>query len=129
MRRYRRKPDPSFDPELLAFTEPCWWRCEVDDYGKLVVTPVTIVKHTPRGVQAHTYKGVKLILREYQHRARAYAAPTKEQAKADFIKRKAFQIRMLKTELDRAQEHLAKADPEHIALEGSHHHGKAPFSG
>jgi hypothetical protein len=100
------------DIALLEFTEPHWFRVEAehDEYqSRLVVIPIPILKYTPKGVWVsyrarYSFKsGKRLILRNYVHRGRAYAAPTEKQARDDFRKRKEFQIRMLKAELANAQ--------------------------
>lgn len=99
--------------ELRAALEPCWFRIEArywsvsDEWGQhtnsgIVLIRIPVAKHTPKG--AWLGKGVKprFVLREYEHRGRAYAAPTEQQAIADFQRRKAFQIRMHEKQISRA---------------------------
>lgn len=101
-------------------TETHWFRCvvhhfaSVDEWGdvngsyaKVDIIKCKVRKHTPKGAWLFTgfespdIKG-KFVLRDMQHRGRAYAAPTEEQAKKDFILRKQFHIDRLQAQINRA---------------------------
>jgi len=67
-----------------------------------------VIKLTPKGAWLRTgLSGKKFVLREMQHRGRAFAAPTVEQAADDFRARKAFHINRLQAQINRANKELA----------------------
>lgn len=108
------------DLELRTALEPCWFRVEADhyDYGcsRLAVIDIPVIKHTPRGAWVMR-KGQKfLVLRDYTHRGRAYAAPSIVQAMEDFRHRKQFQISRLKQELRGAESELALLETGKLRL-------------
>lgn len=117
------------DIALRECLEPVWFRVEaqhwanVDDWGyvssrhsALKIIEIPVLKHTPKGAWIGARPGEigmakKLVLREYQHRARAYAAPTLDQAKEDFRKRKLYRIACLQAEIQRAEREIQLLGP------------------
>lgn len=103
------------DLALLEMKEPYWFRVEAPYYEMhdkaLLMIRVPIIKYTPKGVWVTATSrrfdsAKKLVLRKYQHRGRAYAASTPEQAAEDFRMRKQFQIRRLQSQIQSAQADL-----------------------
>ena len=88
-----------------------WGDASDDSYSELVYRRIPVVKHTPKGAWLRTgSRDKRLVLREYQHRARAFAAPTLEQAKEDFRLRKQYHIACLKGRIARAEADLKLLD-------------------
>ena len=117
--------DHTIDLDIREALEPTWFRVEArhyvstDEYGDIVggssnlqLIEYRVIRHTPRGAWLDNAGSSKFVLRDMQHRARAFAAPTIEQAKADFKLRKQYRIKKLE-----AQIHRAKVE---ISLLGSH---------
>lgn len=116
------------DIALREALEPHWFRIEArhwsvaDEWGdhsytssEVIVRQISVLKHTPKGAWLGAKPGEfgmpkKLVLREYQHRGRAFAAPTLEQAKEDFRKRKQFRIDRLQAQINRAEREIALLD-------------------
>lgn len=121
-RRRMKPPEEAFDADLLLMLEPHWFRIEsrhsasVDEYGDitsrysdLLEQKFTIVKHTPKGAWLEvgfTGGPAKFVLRDMQHRARAFAAPTQQQAREDFRLRKLYRISKLQAQILRAQREI-----------------------
>lgn len=107
--------------ETLTVSEQTWHRIEVqhyatvNDFGEVDGRYATVrhikyevTKLTPKGAWLRIpFNGKKFVLREMQHRGRAFAAPTVEQAADDFRARKAFQIGRLQSQINRANKELA----------------------
>lgn len=96
-----------------------WHRIEVtthghvDEWGDVVGssdyerhTTFEVVKTTPKGAQLNAWGQRKFVLREMQHRGRAFAAPTLEQAREDFIARKTFRINRLQAQINRETRYI-----------------------
>lgn len=108
------------DVQVREFTETHWFRVTVQTYGytneygdvcgsydRVHVDELKVEKHTPKGAFLQTGFGArKFVRRDYVHRGRAFAAPTLEQAKEDFVKRKAFQIGCLQDKINRAERQI-----------------------
>lgn len=101
--------------QLREFTEPHWFRVEGRTWGdgdggcyaELIVKEILVSKHTPKGAWLNQgFSSKRFVLRDYVHRARAYAAPTLEQAKEDFRKRKLYQISCLQLRIDQVRRQL-----------------------
>lgn len=107
------KSDIDDELDLRELLEPHWFRIHARWWeggsAELICETVQILKHTPKGVRVY---GGKLVLRDYVHRGRAYAAPTVEQAEEDFRKRKLWQIGRLKSKLNQAEAELALLAPK-----------------
>lgn len=111
------------DVDVREFTEPHWFRVEVHTYGytdeygdsagsydKVDIKKLEVLKHTPKGAFLNNGFGQrKFVLRDVQHRARAYAAPTLEMARQDFIKRKLYHISKLQDRINRANRQIRAA--------------------
>jgi len=110
--------------KTVAGDETRWFRCEVHwyatvnehgdtdgSYSHVRVKSYEVKKHTPKGAWLiygfRDGKG-KFVLRDMQHRARAFAAPTKEQAVRDFMLRKKYHIGRLQLQIIRAEKEMAK---------------------
>jgi hypothetical protein len=77
-------------------------------YSNVTVTQFPVLKHTPKGVWLEIpLSAKKFVLREMLHRGRAYAAPTLEQAKQDFIARKQFERNRLESRINRIDREIA----------------------
>ena len=117
------------DLALRECLEPVWFRVEarhhatVNDWGDvdghyadLKIIEITVLKHTPKGAWIGARPGEfgmakKLVLREYTHRARAFAAPTLDQAKEDFRKRKLYRIARLQAQIHQAEREIQLLSP------------------
>lgn len=111
------------DVDVREFTEPSWFRVEFHSYGysdeygnlsgsydRIDIKELKVLKHTPKGAFLDAGFGKrKFVLRELQHRARAYAAPTVAQAKQDFIKRKMYYVMKLQERINRANRQIRAA--------------------
>lgn len=120
------------DLALKEMLEPHWFRIEArhysvaDDYGdhsytssELIVIEIPVIKHTPKGAWLMISPSrKKFVLRDYQHRGRAYAAPALAQAKEDFRKRKQFYINCLQSQINRAQREIDMLTTTHPRLIG-----------
>ena len=109
------------DIALRECLEPHWFRVEArhyshaDEYGdhsytssELKIELIKVVRHTPKGAWLlQGFSNKRFVLRDYQHRARAYAAPTLEMAKEDFRKRKQYRIDRLQAQIHRAEREIA----------------------
>lgn len=98
------------DRELLEAIEPHWFRIEEHEDG-LTCRRVRILKHTPKGARI---ENGRLILRDYIHRGRAYAAPTLAQAQKNFRLRKEYQISRLQRSMSIAQAALDMLEEDNI---------------
>lgn len=114
--------------ELRTFTEPHWFRVEArhwsvaDEWGEhsytsadLVVRRILVLRHTPKGAWLGPGPGQmgepkRLVMRDYFHRGRAYAAPTLAQAREDFRKRKQYRISCLQHQINIAQREIDLLD-------------------
>lgn len=119
----------------MTTAETHWFRCVVlhhatiDEHGDVShryatvhINAYEVRKITPKGawlVIGFREDRGKFVLRNMLHRARAFAAPTPEQAMQDFLLRKQYRIDMLKSQIARAeleksmvQERIDKGDLE-----------------
>lgn len=103
--------------------ETRWFRCEVKwyatvnehgdtdgTYSRVRVKSYKVKKYTPKGawlITGFAEARGKFVLRDMQHRARAFAAPTKEQAVLDFMLRKKYHIGRLQLQINRAEQEMA----------------------
>lgn len=100
------------DLDVREFTEPVWYRVEGEHYDGAPVLRLNtykVRKHTAKAAQlviGGFSKDTKLVKRDYVHRARAFAAPTVEQALIDFQQRKRYHILCMEGRLNRAREEL-----------------------
>lgn len=97
------------------------WNEVVSHYGTLRIIEYKVLKETPKGAWLEVpLSQRKFVLKEVLHRARAFAAPSEEQAREDFKARKQYRIDKLQSAINNCERDIKMLDshPHRIRTNG-----------